>query len=297
MVVGVIDVGSNAIRMAVGKISGRKYKLIRCFREPLRLGGDTFSRGFVSERKIRSMVQVFKRFQQVFDKHQVERYSAVATSAVREAKNRKELLRRVYVASQIRLKTINGLEEARLIHLAVSKVLRISKRTTLMIDIGGGSVELVLARGPKILSTHSIKIGTVRMLETAKHKKPQFTHFKNIIYHELVKLKKLRTQVKNCKSVVLVGTGGNVRALHNLAKRLNLQARPGRLSFDEFEDLALLLFSLNREQRMTKLGLRPDRADVILPAACILLEVMRLYQIRTLMAPKVGLKNGLFWNM
>jgi exopolyphosphatase/guanosine-5'-triphosphate,3'-diphosphate pyrophosphatase len=149
-----IDVGSNAMRLAIGFMDhGRKLHVVEDLREPVRLGQDVFTRGSISRETTQRAIEAFTRFKELIEQHQVIKTRAVATSALRESANRDAFIKKIFQATGIELKTINADEEALLVHLAVSKKIPLEGKTAMLIDIGGGSVEVTLAQNNKILAT------------------------------------------------------------------------------------------------------------------------------------------------
>lgn len=164
-----IDVGSNAIRLELGEIVNKKQiQVLHNYRVPIRLGDDSFSKGKISDQTMKAVIKAFIEFQKLMIKYKVKYYKAVATSALRDAKNSEELVDLIYAASHIQLDIIDGKEEARLVHLSVSHIENISKKNALLIDIGGGSVEFIVSVNGKIKNFYSLNMGTIRLLNRAK---------------------------------------------------------------------------------------------------------------------------------
>lgn len=164
--ISAIDVGSNAMRMVVGEVDEAwRVNTIENIRLPVRLGQDVFSNGYLEEKTIQQTEEAFLRFKHVAESFNIHRLRAVATSAAREARNSDLLLDRVFRTSGIEIEIISGDEEARLIHSAVAHVLDLTNKRTLLIDIGGGSIEVTISTGRNIISTDSYSLGTVRLLE------------------------------------------------------------------------------------------------------------------------------------
>src|SRR5262245_24340832 len=158
-----IDVGSNAIRLLIATATtDGGYQPVHSVREPLRLGQDVFSKGSISTQTIDRMVQTFVDFKQKLDEHKVGRVKAVGTSALREATNRDSILKTVTKTTGIEISIIGGEEEARLIHQAAKQVVNLKNKIAMLIDVGGGSVEVVLADDSNVLCTESYAMGSVR---------------------------------------------------------------------------------------------------------------------------------------
>src|SRR2546422_10632734 len=169
--VAAIDVGSNAIRLLIANANANGgHETILSTREPVRLGQDVFTKGLISAHTIERTLQTFQGFKEKLDEHAVKHVKAVATSALREATNRDLLLKQIAKNTGIEISVIGGEEEARLIHLAAKETVNLKNKLALLLDIGGGSVEVVLADDTTVLCTESYAMGTVRLLKILDEK-------------------------------------------------------------------------------------------------------------------------------
>jgi exopolyphosphatase / guanosine-5'-triphosphate,3'-diphosphate pyrophosphatase len=293
--ISAIDVGSNAMRMVIGEVDeAGRVNTIENTRLPVRLGQDVFSKGYFEEKTIQQTEEAFLRFKHLAESFDIRHLRAVATSAAREARNNDLLVDRVFRASGIEIEIISGEEEARLIHSAVAYVLDLKNKRTLLIDIGGGSVEVTISTGQNIISTDSYDLGTVRLLEklngTGKTRPP----FGKLIreYAEAARYR-IEQDLGNRRIQVCAGTGGNVEEIGRLRQKL-LKAESDRfITLEELEKLIERLERMTYDERMRKLKLRPDRADVILPASIVLHLVASEAGVKQIMIPNVGLKDGI----
>lgn len=293
--IAAIDVGSNAIRMVVGSVNGgRGVQLLESLREPVRLGQDVFTQGLIGEPTLERTIDAFVRFRKVIDAHNVQRVRAVATSAMREAFNRDIVIDRLTQASGIEVQVIDPEEEARLIHLAVNESLNLKNKLAMLIDIGGGSVEVTLAANGQIITTESFNMGTVRLLQKLEEKQRGQRQF-NVLVREYVDAtrRRLRKEIGQQKIDVCVGTGGNIETLGDLRATLLNRQRNTIITDDELDAVIKQLQNLSYEERIRTLRLRPDRADVIVPAAIVLQKVIKQAGVAEVLIPRVGLKDGL----
>ena len=292
--VAAIDVGSNAIRMAVGEVDDSwKVKAIENIRIPVRLGQDVFTSGKLEETSMQQTLDVFSRFQRVARDFDVFRLRAVATSAIREAANGRLLADRINSATGIHVDIIDGDEEARLIHLAVTHVLDRKNKRTLLIDIGGGSVEVSLSTGDNIISTGSYKMGTVRLLKILEAKDSPEQTFSQLIYEYAESARRrIEREIGDERIYVCVGTGGNVEEIGRLRQKLFKAESDRFITLDELELLIERLSPMSVEDIAREFKLRPDRADVILAAAIVLHLVASLTHVKQIDIPNVGLKDG-----
>ncbi len=298
-ILAAIDIGSNAIRLAVGECEpGRKIELTENLRESVRLGQDVFTRGAIAEETIEAAVGAFQRFASAIAMRGASRVRAVATSAVREATNRELFVDRIAATSGIEIEIINPEEEARLIHLAVAESINLKNKLALLIDIGGGSTELTFVSDGMILSTESLRIGAVRLLQVFEERKHGEARF-NVLLGEYVEAlrKRITRDIGSRTFDLAVGTGGNIDALADLRVSLLGRGKDTAIAATELDELLKRLQGMRYEQRVKDLGLRPDRADVIVPAAHVLRSVLRAAKIVDLAVPKVGLKEGLLLDM
>jgi len=293
--VGAIDVGSNAMRLGIATIDADGTgKLIQRYREPVRLGHDAFTSGTLSQQTMDDAVQAFTQFRRILDQHQVEQLRATATSAMRDSKNGAELARRILDETGIRLNMISGEEEARLVHYSISRRVDLSNQFTLLIDMGGGSVEVTLCDDGEVISAQSFKIGTVRLLELLGKGKD----FNRLLSEYLDGTrKKLREQIGRRKTSICVATGGNASAIGDLAFQQLGSESAEKISRKQLAKIIKVLAGLSFEERIRDLGLRPDRADVILPAAMVFHEIMELAGAKYMVMPDASLLDGIVLDM
>jgi exopolyphosphatase/guanosine-5'-triphosphate,3'-diphosphate pyrophosphatase len=290
-----IDVGTNAIRLVVGSVNpDRRIDLLENIREPVRLGQDVFTRGSISEETTERVIEAFQRFKRLIDKYGVEHVKAVATSATREAHNSDIFIDRIAQATGIEIVAIGPEEEARLIHLAVAGRVNLKNKRALLIDIGGGSVEVTFAADGHIMGTVSFNMGTVRLLTKLEHERVGEAQFNQLVREYADATRKwLEARIGPQKIDLCVGTGGNVEALGELRKRQFGEESPYVITGSELDALVETFQRLTFEERIQELRLRPDRADVIVPAAIVLQTILRQAGAEQLLIPHVGLKDGL----
>ncbi len=278
-----IDIGSNAARLQISSVLENEgmisFKRVEYVRFALRLGHDVFSEGVISPE---SEVRVFKllhAYKLLMDLHEVQDYAICATSAMREAANSAELVTRIHKILDMKIQIIDGAREAELINDVVVKSLN-PKKNYLHIDVGGGSTELNFYRNQEKLASKSFKIGSVRLLE-GKEKEGDWEKMKRWI----------SLQMESIKGPVLaVGTGGNISKLYNLST----QVSEGKtMDLTELKRISSYISSFSYEDRVNKLRLNTDRADVIVPAASIYLTAMELAGCQTIFVPDLGLKDGI----
>jgi exopolyphosphatase/guanosine-5'-triphosphate,3'-diphosphate pyrophosphatase len=245
----------------------------------LRLGHDVFSQGAITPE---SEVRVFKllhAYKLLMDLHEVQDYAICATSAMREASNSAELVTRIHKILDMKIQIIDGAREAELINDVVVKSLN-PKKNYLHIDVGGGSTELNFYRNQEKFASKSFKIGSVRLLE-GKEKEGDWDKMKKWISLQMESLR---------GPVHAVGTGGNISKLYNLSTQVSEEKT---MDIKELQRISNFISSYSYEERVNKLRLNTDRADVIVPAASIYLTAMELAGCQTIFVPDLGLKDGI----
>jgi exopolyphosphatase/guanosine-5'-triphosphate,3'-diphosphate pyrophosphatase len=294
-----IDVGSNAIRLAIGSLDQNNTLLVtEDYREAVRLGEDVFKTGNISEEVARRAEAAFVRFRNVIKEHKVKRVKAVGTSALREAHNRDQFLKRIASTSGIKISVISGEEEARLIHAAVAQKYNLRKRFALLVDIGGGSVEISLVRDGDIIVSDSVKMGTVRLLNMLDERKRGHKIFYRLVRAYADGLRRqLKKELRHREIDMCIGTGGNIEAFGDLRNTILRKNDRTVIHEKELDQIVSRLESLTFEERISDLQLRPDRADVIIPASIMIQELMKQAGVKELHIPRVGLKDGLLLDM
>ncbi len=293
-----IDIGSNAIRFYVVETGGGSpYRVIENLREPIRLGGDVFLTGRIREENLRRAEAAFRRFRLLLKSHGVQTVRAVATCATREASNADLLLSRLERASGIRIEVINGDEEARLIAQAVGKKIPLARKSALIVDLGGGSVEITFVENGRITSTDSHNFGAVRLLDMLSSAEDDVRSGGQLLneYMELISLK-LSRRGNGRRASLFIATGGNIESIAAIP---DVGAEP----HPEYEDTVRIkagnlrrlmeeLSGMSLKSRMERFGLREDRADVILPACFVYHRIAELNGSEEILVPRVSLKDG-----
>jgi len=293
--IAAIDVGSNAMRLGIAARNNDGLpEIILRHREAVRLGHDAFTSGTLSETTQDEAVAAFHQFRRFLDQHHVETLRGTATSAMRDSSNGRELARRIRNETGIDLDIISGEEEARLVHYSIAHRVDLNGHFALLIDIGGGSVEITLCDDGEIVAAQSFKIGTVRLLEMLG----ESDNF-NALLREYIDgaRKKLRQQIGKRHADLCVGTGGNALAIGELAHQLQISDSPDNISHQQLSTLIDRLSDISIEERIRDLGLRPDRADVILPAAMVFSEIMQLAGAESMCFPDASLLDGILLDM
>ena len=278
-----IDIGSNAMRLLVANIIEEKGKETHfsksaLVRLPIRLGQDAFTVGDISDENIDRMVDAMKAFKLLMKVHKVEKYVALATSAMRESSNGQEVIDIINKKADIKIDIIDGKTEAAIIASTDLHYLLKTEQTYLYVDVGGGSTEFSLFSDGKMIASKSFKIGTVRLLNDMVN---------DLVWLEIEKW--IKTYCEEFETVTLIGSGGNINKLFKMSGKQ--QDKP--LSYTYVLKRYNFLNSLTYEQRISELGLNPDRADVIVLATKIYLNAMKWSNAKHIYVPKIGLSDGI----
>ncbi len=282
-----IDIGSNAARLLITDvISGPqdipdfiKTVLVRV---PLRLGFDVFDKGEISPAKVEKIVKTIKSYKLLLDVYEVKHLKACATSAMRDAANAPDIIKKVKAETGIEIEIISGDQEASFIyenHVAENMT---TEESYLYIDVGGGSTELTFFSDGKMVFKKSFNIGTIRLL---KNQVDEAT------WDEMKEF--IRTKTKGYHHVTAIGSGGNINKVFSLSRRKD--GKP--LTLDLLRDYYKEFSNLSVQQRISLHKLREDRADVIVPALLIYINIMRWAEAEEIFVPKIGLADGLIHNL
>ena len=284
MKLAAIDIGSNAVRLVVKEVTTegslrRTDKVAHC-RVPIRLGEDVFSKGSIGQAKEEALGKALSAFTLLMEAMGVEAHRACATSAMREAENGAEVADRLALSTGVRIELIRGKEEADLIFSNFEVGLFDPAGDYVYIDVGGGSTELTLIRHGRRIEGRSFKMGAVRLLEGFDDTK---------VWGQMEEWCGRLLEEHRLSRPIAIGAGGNINRLFKLAGCLGNDT----LAIGDFKALHEELSAVGYVERMLRYQLKPDRADVIVPAGGIYLRAMELVGAQGILVPKVGLADGI----
>jgi len=282
MIFAAIDIGSNAVRLLFANAFDRDEKIrvekATLIRIPIRLGKDVYKNNTISKKRSNNLIKTLKAFKLLIDVYKPVDYVACATAAMREAKNGPELLRQVFKETDINIKIVNGLEEAEIIRSTNGFDAPEGKTLTMYADLGGGSTEISVLDQKRVIDARSFKIGTIRLLND------------KVGGEQWDEMREWLLQFKDdFGKINIIGSGGNINKIAKLYGNITNNT----LSYDRLEYAYKHLKSFSLEERIEQLGLRPDRADVIVPAAEVYLFITNIIQSDSILVPKIGLADGL----
>lgn len=280
--VAAIDIGSNSVRLLIANVvengTTPLFKKSALIRVPVRLGGTAFSEHKIPKATVDRLVEAMKGFKHLMIANEVVHYKGCATSAMREAKNGKEIVKRIHEEAGIEIGIITGNSEASMIfnsqHAQAAKI----GTNCVFVDVGGGSTEITIFVNKEAIAATSFNIGTIRILQ-------------NQVTPKDWKLLKdwLKKQLKGVENFSMIGSGGNINRISKIA-----QLKPGKaMSFDTLNEIVQHIKSFSIDDRIKLLDLNPDRADVIIPAGEIFLTLMRCTNSKKIYVPKIGLSDGI----
>lgn len=287
MILAAIDIGSNAARLLINEVKIGTHKKpefikLNLLRIPLRLGIDVFSEGKIGKERKEMIINAMKIFSDLMKIYKVEAFRACATSAMRDAKNGKEIIKDVKKTSGIEIEIISGDEEATLVyenHVAEG----LDKSSSyLYIDVGGGSTELTFYESGRMKFEKSFNIGTIRLMNNL---------VKETAWDDLKS--EIQTNIKTKKNIVAIGAGGNINKIFSMSKTKD--GKPLGINF--LKKLLKDTSKLSVAERMTQYNIREDRADVMVPALQIYVNVLSWLNIDQIFVPKISVADGLIHHL
>lgn len=280
-VISAIDIGSNAARLLIAEVLEEQgqfyYKKRSLVRVPLRLGQDVFKLGYLPEHKVKELLNTMKAYKLLMGVHHSKAFKACATSAMRDATNGEEVARMIRDQTGIKIHVIPGKKEAEILYATHFEQILDPHQAYMYIDVGGGSTEITLFEQGKVVNSRSFNIGTIRLLHN-NVKNEQWEGMESWV----------KAQTHHLQDIQSIGSGGNINKLYKLNGRFNQ-----KLNYSELVDLFRLIENHSFEERITKLGMRADRADVIEPAAKIFIRIMKWAASKEMHVPKFGLADGI----
>jgi exopolyphosphatase/guanosine-5'-triphosphate,3'-diphosphate pyrophosphatase len=283
VILAAIDIGSNAARLLITEVTETDggeadFNKLNLVRVPLRLGFDVFEKGFISDQKIEMVMETMKAYAHLLKVYEVKHVLACATSAMRDASNSQDIIQKVKKETGIEIEVISGDLEASVIYENHIAEHLDTEHSYLYIDVGGGSTELTLFSDGKLVFKESFNLGTIRILKKNVDEK---------LWEEMKIF--IKSKIKGHKKIAAIGTGGNINKVFAMSKKKD--GKPLTLEF--LRDIHKELSSVSLVERMRLFKLREDRADVIIPALQIYMNVMRWADTEEIYVPKIGLADGL----
>lgn len=282
-----IDIGSNGARLLIKNVKedsmgNVEFTKVLFLRIPLRLGKDVFSIGEISDERERMMMCMTKSYKQLMRLYNVEMYRACATSAMRDARNGKRILKRIKKKTGIDIEILNGSEEAKILYNNSLEAADCINGNYAYVDVGGGSTEISLLSNGELVGSCSYNIGTLRMLSGA------------VAPDTVANMRSdLEEYAEKYPNIVIVGSGGNINKLSRLFHESSKKAKKNILPVSSLQRLHDDMKPMTINERIAKYGLKTDRADVIIPAAEIFMTVAQALGCSEIHVPNISLADGI----
>ena len=278
-----VDIGSNAIRLLIATVIEKEgfptqFKKTSLVRLPIRLGADVFLKGNISSGNYKRLLDAMQAYSLIIKTHKVVAFRACATSAMREAKNGKEIVSKLKAATGIDIQIIDGNDEAAIIASTDLKQLISDNKVFLYVDVGGGSTEFTVFANGKNIASHSFKLGTVRIINGM---------VEDTIWEQAQQW--VTQHTKAYSKINVIGSGGNINSIYRFSEKKVGQP----LSYLFMSNFYEKVKQYDYNQRVFELKMNPDRADVIIPATRIYLSAMKWAKAKNMYVPKIGLADGI----
>jgi exopolyphosphatase/guanosine-5'-triphosphate,3'-diphosphate pyrophosphatase len=298
MRIAVIDCGTNTFHLLVGEKNGKGLKTLFQEKIPVKIGQQGISKGFINPEAGRRAIWTLKRFADILDEYQVEQLTAIATSAFRNAKNGKALVKKIKKHTGIELEIISGQREATLIYEGVIQAVSLKQQNSLIIDIGGGSVEFVVANSEGSLWMDSFEIGAQRLLDQF-HKKDPITKAEADKLNAFLnmELQRLDSAIEKFNPVELIGSSGTFDTLSSiqLKRKSNTlhDCTSYELEMDFLHETIDQIIAKNKAERMAIPGMAEMRVDMIVVSVLLIKYLLRKYRFSMVRTSSFALKEGL----
>jgi len=298
--IAAIDLGTNSFHLIVvsADISGGKFKVVDKAREIVRLGSGSTDMKYLSEPAMNRGVETMKRFKAIIDSHSAD-VRAIGTSALREALNGAEFVRRVRSETGIHVETVSGFEEARLIYLGVLQALPVFDKRVLLIDIGGGSTEFLVGFKGEVLYSNSLKLGAIRMTQRFFEEKISGKSIKRCRKYAAGMVSPVFRELKDFSYDMVIGTSGTIENMTQVAYAVSEKHLPEKLNGVElsreklFKAVGRMAETMSVEKLAKIPGIDPSRADIITAGALILEQIVEELGIKTLTFSEYALREGI----
>lgn len=299
MTIAVFDIGTNSIHMLVVEIQpDLGFRVLDREKDTTRLGDGSFEKGRLKKSAVRRALEVITQFHRIAKKWKAQRTIGVATSAVRDASNGREFIREVFRRTGARIRIVSGDEEGRLIELAARSNMDVKGKKTLVVDIGGGSMELIVGDGKKHHYLKSFRLGVARLTDRFLSKDPPSAkQIRKLEKHIEKVLKPEAAKIRRCRAVKVIGTAGTMINLASMAYE-DEYSKPLKLVHHfvlrrkRLEKVHEKISKLSLRKRLNFPGLDSKRADIILAGSVLVLTLMRLLGIGSITVSKQGIREG-----
>ena len=296
-ILAAVDIGSNSVRLKIGRLSGSRLLAIHDDREVTRLGESVFRTGFLSPDAMANTIKVLRRFHRACQRFATDSVRVVATSALRDARNSRAFLEWLRSATGWTVNIISGLEEARLIHLGLVSSMKIGTAPVLMIDLGGGSCELTISAGGHIRETVSLPLGAVRLTnEFLHHDPPRKSELESLRGFITRELRRVSSRIIKLRIATVIATSGTAASLSAVCQSLS-KNEASSVTRAQMNRIAKRIARSDIDQRRRMSGIGPRRAEIIVAGAIVYSELLEQCHLRGFRYSPLGLRDGLLAQM
>ncbi|MDZ4715230.1 MAG: exopolyphosphatase [Cytophagales bacterium] len=296
--IGIIDLGTNTFHLLIAEVQVGKMRILHRERQAVRIGKGGINDGLIREDAIARALDCLHSFKQVLSSEGVSRIQALATSALRSATNAPEILQRIRKDTGLEVSIISGEQEAAYIYFGIRSAMNLGKEKSLIVDIGGGSVEFIIANQEEMFWKQSVDIGAQRLLERyQKHDPIQPEEITQLMNHYSESLHALHQAMDELQPKVMVGSSGTFDTLSEiycLQKGVAFQPDDPEtpLSVEAFQEIHQELITRNREGRLKIPGMVEMRVDMIVVASCLIHYIATRFEIEKIRVSGYSLKEG-----
>lgn len=307
MKIAIIDIGTNSVHMVIVQVSKNfSVEILDRAKEHAQLGDTSFQEGVLSDEAVERGLSAIRKFKKLADIQGAQKIKAVATSAVREALNGGDFIERIRAETGIKVQVITGEEEARLIYLAVKHSIPFLKKPFVIVDIGGGSVEIVIANERGMLESWSLKLGTLRLRGDFLPKDPAKDppgkkQLQKLNKHIAKTLSPIITKIRSYKVETLIGTSGTLMNLVSMAHFLKSDRsiemmNHYRIEASYLKEIHEMIFKMNRRERLKIRGMEPSRADLVLPGSAVVNHILKQADLMEVMLCDEAIREGVIYD-
>lgn len=302
MRVGVIDMGTNTFHLILVEVTNDDFKIIFREKVAVKIGEKGINKDFITAEAVDRAISCLHQFKEIIDSHQVSEVYATATSAIRNAINGKELIDLIHKETGISARIISGDEEAEYIYYGVKKALALGSEPSLIMDIGGGSIEFIIGNNEKVFWKKSFEVGGQRLVEKFQHADPiEKQMIFDLEEYLLENLAELLTAVKQFQPQTLIGSSGTFDTLSDIYRlKENIKLDPSiteyPLSIDAFLNIHQEILKKNRDERLAIPGMIPLRVDMIVVASVLIRFIIDTLKITNIRVSAYALKEGVLLN-
>jgi len=304
--IAVIDIGSTAIRLLIGEISDSgKWRILEQAGRPVPLGQDVFMSGSVSRDSLFLSLQILNGFRELLEGWQIDNDNTyvIATSALREAKNRDTFFDRMQLKTGFSINIIEGIEENRLMYVAVQYAIqnlrkKLNKSNAIIIEVGGGSTEIMLLNEGKMVAAHSLRVGTVRIEQQIRSSIDSSNYMVRLIRQHLrISKEVIRNEMKSLERIKnFIAVGGDARiAAEQVGEYVS--ERYTEIKRTDFEDFIMHIKNLSLDDRVFELGITYQEAEDLVPGLLINQIILEDTDAETLIVPQVSIREGMLLSL